>query len=216
VKTIPVGHVPHGLTLAPHRELNENAVAPLPGDGALTVANEFSSLTWSQRRTTERGPEHDHGDDDDADPDGSTHPRHRPSSRRLCYRSVVAMSRSFRSPLRGAIPDVITIAEENTPTRSDRPHHICSEVSTGRRLRPARGFRPSRPRQESSREGPESSETDCHQCYSGTIEPKRPSASSLNPAAKKRVFVSPARPPLPNAKPHRPLIVIALPFPSLS
>src|SRR5215471_939132 len=48
------------------------------------------------------------------------------------------------------------------------------------------------------------------------MEPNRPSASSLNPAAKNRVFVLPARPPFPNANPHRPLIVIALPFPSRS
>ena len=44
--------------------------------------------------------------------------------------------------------------------------------------------------------------------YSGSMEPKRPSASSLRPEAKNSVFVSPARPPFPNAKPHKPLIVI--------
>ena len=44
---------------------------------------------------------------------------------------------------------------------------------------------------------------------SGSIEPKRPSASSLIPAQKKRVLVSPARPPFPKATPHRPLFVIA-------
>jgi len=49
--------------------------------------------------------------------------------------------------------------------------------------------------------------------YSATMVPKRPLASSLNPAVKNKVFVLPAENPFPNAKPHRPLIAIALAFP---
>src|SRR5437868_8300127 len=37
-----------------------------------------------------------------------------------------------------------------------------------------------------------------------TIEPKRPSASSLIPAAKNNVLTSPPLPPLPKRRPHRP------------
>src|SRR2546425_110803 len=45
------------------------------------------------------------------------------------------------------------------------------------------------------------------------MEPNRPSASSLMPAAKYTKFGSPPRPPLPTRRPHRPSIWIAPPSP---
>ena len=44
--------------------------------------------------------------------------------------------------------------------------------------------------------------------------PKRPSASPLVPAVKNKVLVGPAPAPLPNARPHRPSILIGLPLAS--
>src|SRR5262249_20311494 len=106
-------------------------------------------------------------------------------------------------------PNDATFASVSIPTvwgvLCDRCQHWLELASV---------FRKCKPDEHSGRLPGASYDSSCFQ--TGMMEPKRPSASSLKPAAKKRVFVLPAIAPFPKANPHRPLIVIGLRLLSVS